>query len=174
MEQQTLDPEFEAIETPAPASEAPNDGNGRPRGARNRKHRALERVARSEAIPLLQTVINAAKNGDMMAAKIILDRVWPKPRTAPITLDLPATSTPADIRSAMHELLARVAQGELTTDDGAALIGMMKDMLAAHVIDARILPETAAVQTVDVRQTFADRLARVIEARRQTEAAPDA
>jgi len=168
MEQQALIPEFEQVATEAPPT-VPNDGNGRPKGTRNRKHKLLQAIAQKHSPEILMRVVQAALDGDMLACKMIFDRTWPKPRTAPLTLDLPPTATPADIRAAMHKLLEQVASGELTTDDGAALISMMKDMLAAHVIDARILPEAAAVQTVDVRQTFADRLARVIEARRQTE-----
>ncbi len=155
-------------DAPIPASiTAPNNGKGRPKGARNRRHRALERVAQSEAIPLLQTVINAAKSGDMMAAKIILDRVWPRPRSAPINVDMPPTETPSDIRAAMHDLLSRVARGELTTEDGQALIAMMTDMLRAHSFEQN-LPDANAGVTIDVRGTFAERLARVIEARQKS------
>lgn len=152
---------------PAPdkQSAAPNQGNGRPKGVRNRKHAALEAAARSRALPLLLKVIEQAEAGDMMAAKIVLDRVWPKPRTAPITLELPATETPADVRAAMMEIIQRVSRGEVTTDDGAALVAMMKDILDAHSIKTLSPDSDNQSLSGDAKQIFSDRLARIIETR---------
>jgi hypothetical protein len=144
---------------------APNAGNGRPKGVRNRKHAALEAAARSRALPLLLKVIEQAEAGDMMAAKIVLDRVWPKPRTAPITLELPATETPADVRAAMMEIIQRVSRGEVTTDDGAALVAMMKDILDAHSIKTLSPDSDNQSLSGDAKQIFSDRLARIIETR---------
>jgi len=161
MEQASLIEGFE----PTPNQAPPNNGNGRPRGARNRKHRALEQAARSRALPLLAKVITAAENGDMQAAKIIFDRIWPKPRTAPITCELPKTETPADVRAAMLEVIQRVSRGELTADDGAALVAMMRDVLDAHSIKTLSTDTDDTANAGDVRELFAARLGRIIEAR---------
>jgi hypothetical protein len=144
---------------------APNAGNGRPKGARNRKHRALEQAARSRALPLLAKVITAAENGDMMAAKIIFDRIWPKPRTAPMVCDLPKTETAADVRTAMLEVLQRVSTGEITSDDGAALVRMMRDILDAHSIKTLAPEADQELLDGDIREQFAQKLGRIIEAR---------
>lgn len=156
------EPDSEQRSEPAPA---PNKGNGRPRGARNHKHKALEAAARSRALPLLLKIIEAAEQGDMMAAKIVMDRVWPKPRTAPITLELPKTETPADVRAAMLEIIQRVARGEVTSDDGAAIVRMMKDILDAHSIKTLSPESDNESLSGDARQIFSERLARIIEAR---------
>lgn len=132
-EQQALIPEIIGSDD----ERKPNDGNGRPKGARARKHKLLEAIARNNSVALLETVIAAAMNGDMIAAKIVFDRIWPKPRTAPVAIpDMPATNSPADIRKAMHDMLARVTSGEITSDDGAAVVAMMRDILQAHSIQA--------------------------------------
>lgn len=162
MEQATLIEGFEPTPNQAPA---PNAGNGRPKGARNRKHRALEQAARSAALPLLAKVIKAAENGDMTAAKIIFDRIWPKPRTAPIQCEIPKTETPADVRAAMLEVLQRVSRGEITSDDGAALVSMMRDILDAHSIKTLSTDDDDQANIGDVREIFAKRLGRIIEAR---------
>src|SRR4029077_2128286 len=138
---------------------------GRPRGARNRKHRALEQAARSRALPLLAKVITAAENGDMMAAKIIFDRIWPKPRTAPIECELPKTETPADVRAAMLEVIQRVSRGELTADAGASLVSMMRDVLDAHSIKTLSPESDTEAIAGDVRELFSEKLGRIIEAR---------
>lgn len=162
VEQATLIDGFEESESnQAP----PNSGNGRPKGARNRKHRALEQAARSRALPLLAKVIAAAENGDMMAAKIIFDRIWPKPRTAPIECELPKTETPADVRAAMLEVIQRVSRGEISADDGASLVAMMRDVLDAHSIKTLAPENDNDALTGDIRQVFAEKLGRIIEAR---------
>ena len=162
MQQASLIDGFEPEPMPAPAP--PNQGNGRPRGARNRKHRALEKYAQSAALPLLAKVVKAAENGDMMAAKIIFDRIWPKPRTAPIVCELPKTETPADVRAAMLDVIQRVSRGELTADDGAALVRMMRDILDAHSIRT-LAPESEDQPIGDVQKVLSERLARIIDAR---------
>jgi len=161
VEQASLIEDFEP--TPHQAPIPPSDG--RPRGARNRKHRALEQAARSRALPLLAKVITAAENGDMQAAKIIFDRIWPKPRTAPIQCELPKTETPADVRAAMLEVIQRVSRGELTADDGASLVAMMRDVLDAHSVKVLAADDGDATNDGDVREIFAKRLGRIIEAR---------
>lgn len=170
MEQQPLIPE--AIgERP----DAPNGGNGRPKGATNLKHRTLERAARSEALPIILKLCQLAKEGDVLAARVILDRVWPKPRGSPINVDLPPLRTPAEVRAAMHLLLDRVAAGEIAPDDAAALTSMMRDTLQAHNIQT-LSPVTVNIdaRSADARQVLAERLSKAIEQRRpEPDAAAD-
>jgi len=148
----------------APAGNSPI-GNGRPKSARNRKHRALEAAARSRALPMLLKIIEAAEAGDMQAAKIVMDRIWPRPRTAPVTLDLPKTETPADVRAAMLDMIQRVAAGEVTTDDGAAIVAMMRDILDAHSIKTLSPESDQESLSGDAKTVFTARLQKIIEAR---------
>jgi hypothetical protein len=150
---------------PAEPNQAPNNGNGRPKGARNRKHRELELYARSRSMRLLEKIITAAEAGDMMAAKIIMDRVWPKPRTAPIACELPKTETPADVRAAMLDVIQRVSRGEITSEDGAALVAMMRDVLDAHSIKTLSPESDNDALTGDVRAIFQEKITKIIEAR---------
>ena len=92
MEQQSLMPDI-IVEREERLK--PNGGNGRPPGATNLRRRALERAAQSEALPIILKLIELAKQGDTLAARIILDRIWPRPKAAPIQIDLPAASSPA-------------------------------------------------------------------------------
>ena len=160
MEQATLDG-FEPTERP----EIVPPSNGRPKFARNKKHRELEQYARSRSMELLAKICNAAEAGDMIAAKIIMDRVWPRPRTAPIVCELPATETPADVRAAMLEVLQRVSRGEISSDDGAALVTMMRAVLDAHSV--RTLSPESDTESIagDARTVFSEKLGRIIEAR---------
>src|SRR5262245_48854935 len=147
--------------------EIPNGGNGRPRGSRNIKHKVLERAVRSELLPIVQKVIAQAKAGDTYAARLILDRVWPRPKSAPMSIDLPATRTPADTREARHGLLAKIARGDIAPDEGASIVAVMRDILDSHRIqtfDPVIAAETSGVNP---RELLVTRLSRAIEERRR-------
>ena len=148
-----------------PDPPAPNEGNGRPKGARNRKHKYLEAIAKNQAPALLQRVINAAMNGDMLAAKIVFDRIWPKPRTAPLSIELPSVTSPGELKTAMYDLLQRIAAGELTTEDGAALVGIMKDMLAVELATGRVVNPTPASEIggADPKALLIERLLKMRE-----------
>jgi hypothetical protein len=147
--------------------EAPNGGNGRPRGARNLKHRTLERAARSHSLPIVMKMIEQALEGDTIAAKIILDRTWPRPRMMPLELRLPETKTPAELRAAMHDLLAKIASGTIAPDQGAAFMSVMRDVLESHRIQTFDPSTAVAVETTNARNLLADKLAKAIEARKR-------
>lgn len=160
MEQQPLIPEV--LEE---RSDAPNNGNGRPRGARKIKYQALERAVRAEILPILQKLIAQAKAGDTYAARLILDRVWPKPRTAALSIELPETRNPAELREAMHRILNQVAAGEIAPDEGAAFMTIIRDVLEAHRIQTFDPVSSAEMQGPNARELLATRLARMIEER---------
>src|SRR5215204_3918933 len=64
-------------------------GPGRPKGERTRLAAALDAIAAADAEAVLAAVLEAAKAGDMGAAKLILDRLWPAPKGRALELDLP-------------------------------------------------------------------------------------
>jgi hypothetical protein len=143
-------------------------GDGRPKGAGNVRYRALERAARAESLPIVMKLIDLAKSGDILAARLILDRIWPRPKSAPITVDLPATGTPDEIRAAMHELLQRIASGAIAPDDGQAIMGAMKDILTAYVIPAYGSSAIVVTEGKSAREQLAERLQKAIAARAET------
>lgn len=151
--------------------EAPANGNGRKAPAGNgtlgyRRHKTLDRIARAHGVAVLESVLVATKAGDMTAAKLILDRIWPAPRSAPASFSLRPTKTAADVREAMHEVLGRAAAGEITTADAQAFFTMLKDTYLAHTIDNARLPfDGAPAKVTDARQMLADKLTKLLTAK---------
>lgn len=145
----------------------PDNRTGRKKGSRNLRHYYLEKLAKDNALSLVRSVIAAANGGDMVAAKIILDRIWPRPRTAPIAVDLPAVDSPAGIRDAMASALEQVFAGQISTDDGQALMSMLKAKLEAHSI--RTVEGTAepTSQASDAREALFLKLKTAMERRQQ-------
>src|SRR4051812_29113584 len=71
-------------------------GPGRPRGEKNKTTSLFWRRAMKETPAIIDKVCERAKAGDMMAARLILDRTWPEPRGAPIFGIEFSTPTAAD------------------------------------------------------------------------------
>jgi hypothetical protein len=54
---------------------------GKPKGARHKTTLMAERLMQDDVENIVNAVLTAARNGDMMAAKIILDRIAPVRRS---------------------------------------------------------------------------------------------
>lgn len=170
---EVVDPE-ENLDSMGRPPQLPNGGRGRPRGARAVKYSLLEKFATDRAPELWQSVYTEAIAGNMIAAKIIFDRIWPRRRSAPIEADLPEINSAADILAAMREVYQRVNTGVIAPDEGEALNGMLKDLLAAHSIESMMPPSGSGASTAnDARSLLAQRIARVAEDRRRRIAAAD-
>jgi hypothetical protein len=99
---------------------------GKPRGARHRATVFGEKLMQRDLGDVVQTVIAAAKDGDMSAARLVLDRVLPPRKGCTVRFDLPAVSTPADIVATLGAVLAAVGRGELTPDEGGMIAGLLE------------------------------------------------
>ena len=91
---------------------------GRPKGLRDK--RALLRYKLTRNLPaILKTLTDAAKGGDIQAAKLILERTLPALKSTAETLTLPGADTPA---SQGRTVLGACAQGDITPDEAATLM----------------------------------------------------
>src|SRR5262249_17101097 len=69
---------------------------GRPRGARNRRTILLQNLLADDAEAIARKAIDMAKDGDIAAIRICMERLAPARRTEPVVLDLPPLGTAAD------------------------------------------------------------------------------
>lgn len=92
---------------------------GRPKGARSRATQALEAIFEGEAEAITRKVIELALEGDTQALRMCLDRLAPPRRDRPVTFELPAIETAADLSRATNALLQAVAVGDLTPAEAA-------------------------------------------------------
>ena len=84
----------------------------KPKGARHKTTLLAERLMQDDVEKIVNAVLTAARNGDMMAAKIILDRVAPVRSSH--SFDLPKIECPDDEVAARAAVLEAVADGALT------------------------------------------------------------
>jgi hypothetical protein len=99
---------------------------GKPKGARNRTTLAVEALMGDEAEHITRVCIDAAKKGDMVAAKIVLDRVAPVRKGRPVVIPgMPIVASIDDIPRAHAALIAAVADGHVTAEEAAPLSAML-------------------------------------------------
>jgi Family of unknown function (DUF5681) len=99
---------------------------GRPKGSRNQATVLLDELAEGEGADLLAKVIAKAKGGDMVAAGLVLARIWPPRRGRPVRFPMPALNQAADLPQAVVELIRAASEGILSPEE-AASIGSLLD-----------------------------------------------
>ncbi|WP_305072815.1 hypothetical protein [Propionivibrio sp.] len=90
---------------------------------------------------IAQTVIDAAKGGDLSAARLVLERLAPPMRERPITISLPDTQSTDGISAAQQAILEAVGAGELLPSEGVTLAGIVESRRKAmetKELEARI------------------------------------
>jgi hypothetical protein len=112
-------------------------GPGRPQGSRNKATLALDKIADDAGEDILNKMVEAAKGGDMRAADLVLQRIWPARKSRPIALTLPAIQSAFDVVAAVGAVADAVGAGEITPDEGQAV---------ASILEAK----RRAIETVDL------------------------
>ena len=100
--------------------------SGRPKGARHAALMALDAIGEGAAGEVMQSVVDAAKGGDMRAADILLRRLWPERKGRPLMVDLPPITGAADLPAAVGAVVQSVAAGDLTPEEGQAVAAMLE------------------------------------------------
>ena len=114
---------------------------GRPRGSRNRATLLMESVLADDAEVIGRKAVEMAKQGNMAAIRLCMDRLSPPPKGEPVAFELPPLEKPADSVAAAAEIVAGVAAGELTPTEAAELakvIDVYVRAMAANAFDERL------------------------------------
>jgi hypothetical protein len=98
------------------------------------KHRRteLDELLTSAAPDVVAKVVEAAKGGDMPAARLVMDRVLPLRKGAPVQFALPKVASPADVTVALGAVLTAVSQGELSPEEASLIAGLVEAQRRAH------------------------------------------
>jgi hypothetical protein len=100
-----------------------------------------EKLMQDDAKEIIKVVVDAAKGGDMTAARLILERIAPVRKGRPEYLDLPTVRSAADIAAAMAALTAAMASGEVTPDEAvtvASIFEMRRKALETEELSLRL------------------------------------
>lgn len=116
---------------------------GKPKGARHKTTILAEKLMEDEAEAVVRAVIDKAKDGDMTAARIVVDRIAPVRKGRPINLALPKVETADDVASAMATIVGAMAEGKITPEEAT---------VAASVLEAR----RRAIETTDFERRLSE------------------
>lgn len=94
--------------------------NGSKVGSRHLTARRLDQLAEGESDAVFRVVVDAAKGGDLLAAKILMDRIWPIRRGHTVRLDLPDVTEPGGIMAALSAIVAKMSAAEISAEEAQA------------------------------------------------------
>ena len=115
---------------------------GRPKGARHATTLAIEALLDGEAEAITRKVIDAAKAGDIVAIRLVLDRICPPRKSRPINIELADIANTAGVSFAQQQVLDAVSKGDLLLDEAQALSGLIearRKALETEELESRIL-----------------------------------
>lgn len=123
-------------------------GPGNPNIARLAEYRKAmrEAVTPGQLRAVLRKLLSKAQGGDVLAAKILLDRTLGKVTAAPATgdlaaVELPTLATTADTVSASNAILRALGEGRLTPDAAAkyaTIVELTRRTLETHELAERL------------------------------------
>jgi len=115
--------------------------SGRPIGSRNRTTLLLEALLDGEAEAIVRKIVEKAKEGNLHALQMCLDRVLPAAKDRTVQFDLPPSQTLKDVSSGMRTITAAVSQGQLTPNEGETIsrtLGQHADVMVYQDLQQRV------------------------------------
>jgi hypothetical protein len=113
---------------------------GKPKGTRNRASAMLEAIDDDDLRAIVSKIVEKAKAGDLVAAKLIFDRVAPAPKRRTVGIDLHAIDKwdgNEAVLSAHRAIVEAVAGGEISPEEALELIAVIE---AQRAVVERLRP----------------------------------
>jgi hypothetical protein len=120
---------------------------GRPQGSRNKATIACQNLIDGEAEALTLKAIELAKDGDITALRLCLDRLVPTRRDSPVNFELPSIDTPSDLSKATATVAIAVSNGTLTPVEGE----LVSKTLQRHVKALELTDIEKRLQTLEAQ-----------------------
>lgn len=112
------------------------NANGRPAGSRTHFNKILDSQAQDVMEELFPKLVDFARNGDMQAMKILVDRAWPAPKvsrdrlSSKVDIDLTNLSTQ---RESMATVVRAIADQSISVEEGERLLRMLDVVIQAEI-----------------------------------------
>lgn len=115
--------------------------DGRPKGALNKTTLVARMLLENELTDICKTVVQMAKEGNLQAIKIVLDRVLPPRRDLPVTIQFPSINGSQDLLAAASSVTNAVTSGEISPAEGEAIAKILDTharVLELSEVEARL------------------------------------
>ena len=116
-------------------------GKGRSPGSRSKATILMAQIMEDASKGVVDVLLKQALAGKIEAIRIIMDKLYPNPKTRPITLDIPPIEDMTTACYVMANIANEVAAGNLTPDEGmsvAAIVEVYRKTFETNVIDQRM------------------------------------
>ena len=100
--------------------------SGRPKGSRHKTTLAIEKLLDGEGEEITRKAIEKAKEGDMTAIRICMDRLAPPRKDRHIELSLPKMEKAGDAATASAAIVEAASAGELTPSEAGELMKIVE------------------------------------------------
>lgn len=98
---------------------------GKPKGTRNKSTLAAETLLNGSLEGICRKIEEEALNGNMLAAKMVLERFLPVRKDRSVRIKIPQIHTYKDALSAISYIVAAVSRGEISPSEGESLSGIV-------------------------------------------------
>lgn len=95
--------------------------NGKAKGTKNRATIAAEQLLQNNLDNICLRLIEEALTGNMLAIKLVLDRVLPSRRDRAIDIKLPKLQTIEDALKTMTTIIEAMGNGKITPSEGESM-----------------------------------------------------
>ena len=99
---------------------------GRPPESRNKATRAVQELFSQNGVAVSKKCLLMAMNGDSTALRLCMERVLPARKSLPLQFKLPKMQSAAELPQAAQAILQAVAKGQLSPDEGAAVMALLE------------------------------------------------
>jgi hypothetical protein len=123
---------------PSPSSERQANGRftkghaggpGRPRNPVSGAAQELDRLGVEAARELMGIILEKARQGNLKAAEMVLQRVWPARRNRPIEFEVPpGQGAPWNVFAEHSSLTDAMMNGDVTPQDAVAAVRVLQAM----------------------------------------------
>ena len=96
----------------------------------DRKLGIAQALIDGEAEALTRKAIERALEGDPVALRLILERLLPARKVAPVRIELPKIETLEDAKQAVAHILEQQCAGELTADEAEGLLKTVEQLIS--------------------------------------------
>jgi Family of unknown function (DUF5681) len=106
--------------------------SGRPKGSRNAATLACEALLDGQAEALTQKAITMAMDGDPVALRLCLDRIYPARKDRPVTFALPPITCARDAPEIISAIAAAVTAGDITPSEASEIAKLIDSYVRAY------------------------------------------
>jgi hypothetical protein len=87
---------------------------------------SIQAIIDDEGEELTRKTIELAKDGDLIALRLCLDRICPPRKSRPFSIDLPDVKTSEGVSLAQTSVVQAVGEGEITPEEGQVLSNILE------------------------------------------------